>query len=67
MESVITDATFGLVGTFDEVTLTYSGPNGVTNKRGSNVNVGVTFTYPPLMPVLPNITIHAESNGVVNN
>jgi Flp pilus assembly protein TadG len=67
MESVISDATFGLVGVIDDVTLEYSGPNGVTNKRGSNVNVGVTFTYTPLMPGLPQITIHAESNGVVNN
>ena len=61
------DATFGLVGVMDDVTLVYSGPNGETNKRGSDVNVGVTLTYAPLMPVLPQITIHAESNGVINN
>jgi Flp pilus assembly protein TadG len=67
MESVISDATFSLVGQIDTVTLVYSGPNGATNKRGSNVEVGVTFTYSPLMPVLPDITIRAEANGVVNN
>ena len=64
MESVITDATFALLGQIDCVTLVYSGPNGETNKRGSNVAVGATFTYAPLMPVLPTISIRAESNGV---
>ena len=67
MESVISDAAFALPGGFDSVILEYSGPNGNTNKRGSNVSVSATYSYTPLMPVLPVITIAAEANGVVNN
>jgi Flp pilus assembly protein TadG len=69
IKQAISDAAFGLVGT-GQMTIpdpTYSGPNGATNKRGSNVSVSMTFTYGPLLPVLPPITISAESSGVVNN
>jgi TadE-like protein len=39
------------------------------NGRGSTVTVSATFTYRPLVPLvpLPPITIHAESSLVINN
>jgi hypothetical protein len=45
----------------------YSGPNGCSNRRGSTVTVAVSYTYAPLLPVLPSITITTEASGVVNN
>jgi Flp pilus assembly protein TadG len=69
VKQAVSDAAMGLVGV-GQMTIpdpTYSGPNGSSNKRGSNVTVSVSFTYSPLLPVLPPITISAESTGVVNN
>jgi Flp pilus assembly protein TadG len=71
IKQAVSDATFGLLGVGD---LTIPDPvygTGINcsgcNKRGTPVTVSVTFTYPPIVPVLPSITIAAESTGVVNN
>jgi Flp pilus assembly protein TadG len=71
IRQAVADATFGLVGLGD---LTIPDPvYGVglnctgCNKRGTPVTVSVTFTYPPIVPVLPSISITAESTGVINN
>src|SRR6478672_13318474 len=42
---------------------------GLGNGRDSDVRVDGSFTYRPLVPIvpLPNITISAESNLVINN
>ena len=45
----------------------YSGPNGPVNKRGSTVSLSVNYTYDPVVPLLPPITISVEATGVVNN
>jgi hypothetical protein len=37
------------------------------NARGSQVTVLVSYTYSAIVPVLPPITISAESTLVVNN
>jgi len=70
IKQAVSDATFGLVGagqlTFPDPNYSLF-PNGGTNERGSTVTVAVTFTYPTFIPVLPPITISAESSGVVNN
>jgi hypothetical protein len=62
----VSDAAFGLVSTGD---LTIPGPTYVpaNNGRGSQVTVLVSYTYSPIVPVLPPITISAESTLVVNN
>ncbi len=62
-------AAFGLLSVADMniPNPTYYGPNGATNARGSNVTVSATYTYDPLLPVMPSITISAESTLVVNN
>jgi hypothetical protein len=38
-----------------------------SNKRGSDVTILVTFTYPPVIGLIPPITITAESTLVINN
>jgi Flp pilus assembly protein TadG len=38
-----------------------------SNKRGSDVTLFVTFTYSPILPLIPPITISAESTLVINN
>ena len=45
----------------------YYGPGGKTNARGNTVVLFVTYTYPPVLPLLPPITISAESSLVINN
>jgi Flp pilus assembly protein TadG len=42
-------------------------PNGGTNDRGTTVRLTVEFTYSPVVPVLPPITVSAEASGVINN
>jgi hypothetical protein len=37
------------------------------NSRGSYVTVFVNYTYSPLIPILPSITISARSSLVINN
>jgi hypothetical protein len=69
IRQAVADAAFGLVAAGD-LTIpnpVYSGPNGSNNKRGSNVSLFVTFTYEPLVPILPPITIRAEATGVISN
>lgn len=69
IRQAVADAAFGLVGVGDLTVPdpVYSGPNGVNNKRGSEVRLSVSFTYSPIVPILPAITINAEATGVVNN
>jgi Flp pilus assembly protein TadG len=42
-------------------------PNGGTNERGTTVRLSVSYTYGAVVPVLPPITVSAESSGVINN
>jgi Flp pilus assembly protein TadG len=69
IKQAISDAALGLVGAGDLVIPdpVYSGPNGATNKRGSNVELSVSYTYSPLLPLFPNVTISTEASGVINN
>jgi Flp pilus assembly protein TadG len=39
----------------------------VSNARGETVTVGVVYTYDPIVPLLPPITITAESTLVINH
>jgi Flp pilus assembly protein TadG len=69
IRQAVADAAFGLV-TSGDLTIpdpVYSGPNGVTNKRGSEVTLTVSYTYDAIVPILPPITISAEATGVVSN
>jgi Flp pilus assembly protein TadG len=69
IKQAVSDAAFGLVAAGDLVipAPVYDGPNGATNKRGSNVLISVSYTYTPFLPLFPDITISAEASGVVNN
>jgi Flp pilus assembly protein TadG len=73
VKQAVRDASFGLVGTLAVQAPVYSplgsecGVGGGTNDRGSSVNVGVTFSYPSLIPIFPPISLSAESCLVVNN
>ncbi len=69
IKQAVSDAAFDLVAVagLDIPDPVYSGPNGASNKRGSNVALSVGYDYVPLIPFLPTITISAEASGVVNN
>jgi Flp pilus assembly protein TadG len=73
VKQAVRDASLGLVGTLDVLAPVYSpigsecGDGGGTNDRGSSVVVAVTFSYPPILPVFPPISLSAESCLVVNN
>lgn len=79
VRQAIRDAAFGLLGTGDlsfgwpgdSRFPLYLAPDGVTevttNARGTRVSIRVTYTYHPILAVLPAIAINAESNLVVNN
>lgn len=43
------------------------GTDSGTNARGHYVTVFVDYTYSPLIPLLPSITISARSSLVINN
>ncbi len=59
------DAAIGIAGTGQ---LFVSDPQWpVSNARGEDVTVAIQYTYTPLLPVLPAITISAESTLVINN
>jgi hypothetical protein len=62
----VKDSAFGLLGSSVTVTPTW-GPTG--NGRDSDVSVAATYTYQPMIPLvpMPNITINAESRLVINN
>jgi hypothetical protein len=66
VRQAVSDAAFGLV---PAGRLTIPNPAYVpgNNARGSQVTVAVSYTYAPLVPILPPITISAESTLVVNN
>jgi hypothetical protein len=69
IRKAVRDAAFGLVAAGD-LTIpdpVYSGPSGMSNARGNTVTVSVAFTYQPFIPVLPPVTITAESSLVINN
>jgi hypothetical protein len=42
-------------------------PNTGDNRRGNYVTVFVDYTYSPIFPLLPPITISARSSLVINN
>jgi hypothetical protein len=79
VRQAVTDAAFGTIGgsdlTFgwpgDSRFPLYLAPDGVSeissNIRGTLVRVRVGYTYRPILPVLPPITVRAEVNLVVNN
>jgi hypothetical protein len=62
----VKDSAFGLLGSSVTVTPTW-GATG--NGRDADVSVTATYTYRPMIPLvpLPNITINAESRLVINN
>ena len=61
----VKDTAFGLLGSGVSVTPTWRNDNG----RDSDIDVVATYTYQPLVPIvpLPAITITAESTLVINN
>jgi Flp pilus assembly protein TadG len=63
----VKDSAFGLLGNTVTVTPQWLGPNG--NARDSRVRVEAVYSYKTLVPLLPlpQITIRAESNLVINN
>jgi Flp pilus assembly protein TadG len=63
----VKDSAFGLLGNTVTVTPQWLGPNG--NARDSRVRVEAVYSYNTLVPLLPlpQITIRAESNLVINN
>lgn len=62
----VKDSAFGLLGSGVTVTPTW-GATG--NGRDSDVSVSASYTYRPIVPLvpLPDITINAESRLVINN
>jgi hypothetical protein len=66
VREAVSRSAFGIVGAGDlsMPDPTYDPPN---NGRGSDVTVRVNFTYSTLLPMLPPITITAETTLVVNN
>jgi hypothetical protein len=63
----VRDAAFGVLGVGVTVLPTWHDP--ANNGRGSTVTVAASYTYSPLIPIvpLPSITVQAESSLVVNN
>lgn len=76
VRAAVRDAALGLVGVgdFDALDVFWCPPTGpkpcdpqLSNARGNPVTVRATFTYPPVIPLLPSITIGSESTLVINN
>lgn len=63
VRDAVKKAAFGALGTGITVTPTWF----VNNDRGNKVRVEAVYTYSALIPVLPNITVTAESSLVINN
>ncbi len=65
VKEAVRDAAIDLPGTS---ALVFEEPFWETNNgRGEKVRVGVQFTYEPLIPILPDITVAAQSTLVINN
>lgn len=65
VKEAVRDAAIDLPGTS---ALVFDTPFWETNNyRGEKVTIGVHFTYQPMFPILPNITVSAESSLVINN
>lgn len=65
VREAVRDAAISLVsiGDFEVLEPTWN----PSNQRGSRVTVEARFTYQPILPVMPAITIAAESTLVINN
>jgi hypothetical protein len=59
------DSAIGIAGTGELFVSDPAWP--VSNGRGESVTVAVQYTYRPLLPALPQITISARSTLVINN
>jgi Flp pilus assembly protein TadG len=65
VKEVVQDAAIALAL---PATIVFTEPFWTTsNLRGETVTIAVTYTYPPLVPILPPITVTAESSLVINN
>ena len=65
----VKDTAFGVLGSGIVVTPDWPNPPGLGNGRDADVTVSATYTYRPLLGLvpLPPITIRAESRLVINN
>jgi len=65
VKEAVRDAAIDLPGTSG---LVFEEPFWDTNNhRGERVRIAVAFTYEPLIPIIPDITVSAESTLVINN
>ena len=65
VKEAVRNAAINLPGTSE---LVFEEPMWATNNaRGEKVRVAVSFTYEALIPILPDITVSAESSLVINN
>ena len=65
VKEAVRNAAIDLPGTSD---LVFDEPMWETNNsRGERVTVGVSLTYEPLIPIIPDITVSTESSLVINN
>ncbi len=65
VKQAVRDAAIGLAGAGDFDTLDVDWP--VSNARGEKVTITVRYVYSAIVPLLPAITIGAESTLVINN
>jgi TadE-like protein len=65
VKAAVVNAAFRITnaGAFDTLDVIWP----LTNGRGNPVTVRATFTYDPIMPLLPPIDITSESTLVINN
>jgi Flp pilus assembly protein TadG len=64
IEDVVLDSALAIA---DDGNLVVTTVWPVSNARGETVTVGVAYTYDPIVPLLPPITITAESTLVINH